>query len=79
MGSVHVLHSTPGCRAVERQLKTAQHLGLVHPVTSGLAILAVVDGQRDVPVAMIRRMPAQTGAAGVRVCGGAGITDAPRL
>ena len=37
MGSVHVLHSTPGCRAVERQLKTAQHLGLVRPVTSGLA------------------------------------------
>ena len=32
-------------KAVERQLKTAQHLGKLHQVKYCLAILAVMDGQ----------------------------------
>jgi transposase len=78
MCSVRFTLSTPYRRAVERQLKTAQQLGHVRQVKSVLAILAVVDGHRLAPVALILRGHEKTVAAWVRVFCGDGLTGAPR-
>jgi hypothetical protein len=45
-------------KEVERQLKTAQQLGNVRPITYLLAILAVLDGQSVAQVALILRVHA---------------------
>jgi hypothetical protein len=55
-------------KAVAHQLKTAQHLGHRRQVKYGLAILAVMDGQRWAPVALVLRVHAKTVAAWVCAC-----------
>jgi transposase len=52
-------------KAVERQLKTAQHLGKLRQVKYCLAILAVMDGQSFAQVALILRVHEKTIAAWV--------------
>jgi transposase len=63
---------------VERQLKTAQHLGHLRQVKFLLAILAVMDGQRFAEVALVLRMHEKTGAAWGRLCCCYGLKGAPR-
>jgi transposase len=50
---------------VERQLKTAQHLGTLRQVKYFLAILAVMDGQSFAQVALVLRVHEKTVAAWV--------------
>src|SRR5438445_425120 len=50
-------------KEVERQLKTAQHLGHLRQVNYFLAILAVMDGQSCAHVAVVLRVHEQTVAA----------------
>jgi transposase len=52
-------------KAVEHQLKTAQHLGNLRQVKHGLAILAVMDGQSLAHVALVLRVHEKTVAAWV--------------
>ena len=52
-------------KAVERQLKTAQHLGHLRQVKYLLAILAVMDGQSCAHVAVVLRVHEKTVAAWV--------------
>ena len=52
-------------KAVERQLKTAQHLGKLRQVKYWLAILAVMDGQSFAQVALLLRVHEKTIAAWV--------------
>ena len=52
-------------KAVEHQLKTAQHLGNLRQVKYCLAILAVMDGQSLAHVALVLRVHAKTVAAWV--------------
>ncbi len=52
-------------KAVERQLKTAQHLGSLRQVKYFLAILAVMDGQSFAQVALVLRVHEKTVAAWV--------------
>lgn len=52
-------------KAVEHQLKTAQHLGKLRQVKYCLAILAVMDGQRLAQVALVLRVHEKTVAAWV--------------
>ena len=54
-------------KAVERHLKTAQHLGHLRQVKYFLAILAVMDGQSFAQVALILRVHEKTIAAWVCV------------
>lgn len=64
-------------KAVERQLQTAQHLGKLHQVQYGLAILAVMDGQSCAQGALLLRVHAKTIAAwGCAFCG-YGLQGAP--
>ena len=57
--------SSSNRKAVERQLKTAQHLGNLRQVKYFLAILAVMDGQSFAQVALILRVHEKTIAAWV--------------
>jgi hypothetical protein len=50
-------------KAVERQLKTAQHLGNLRQVKYYLAILGVMDGQSYAQVALVLRVREKTVAA----------------
>ena len=52
-------------KAVEHQLKTAQHLGNLRQVKYFLAILAVMDGQSLAHVALVLRVHEKTVAAWV--------------
>ena len=52
-------------KEVERQLKTAQHLGNLRQVKYCLAILAIMDGQSFAQVALILRVHEKTVAAWV--------------
>ena len=52
-------------KEVERQLKTAQHLGNLRQVKCFLAILAVMDGQSFAQVALILRVHEKTVTAWV--------------
>jgi transposase len=52
-------------KAVEHQLKTAQHLGNLHQVKYFLAILAVMDGQSLAHVALVLRVHEKTVTAWV--------------
>ena len=54
-------------KEVEHQLKTAQPLGNLRQVTSLLALLAVMDGQRVAQVAVVFRVQAKTGSTWVGV------------
>ena len=65
-------------KEVERQLKTAQHLGHVRQVKYLLAILAVMDGQSFAQVALVLRVHEKTVATWVRVFCCYGLQGAPR-
>jgi hypothetical protein len=65
-------------KAVEHQLKTAQHLGNLRQAKYLLAILAVVDGQSLAQIALILRVHEKTFAVWVRViilAYGSGVVD----
>jgi len=64
-------------QAVERQLKTAQHLGNRRQVNYFLAILAVMDGQSFAQVALILRGHEKPVAAWVCACCCSGLQGAP--
>jgi transposase len=64
-------------KEVERQLKTAQHLGNLRQVKYFLAILAVMDGQSFAQVALILRVHEKTVAAWVCACCCYGLQGAP--
>lgn len=64
-------------KAVEHQLKTAQHLGNLRQVKSLLAILAVVDGQSVAQIALILRVHEKTIAAWIHVFCCYGLKGAP--
>jgi transposase len=70
--------STSYRKEVERDLKTAQHLGHLRQVKYLLAILAVMDGQSYAQVALILRVHEKTVAAWVGVFCCYGIQGAPR-
>ena len=53
-------------KEVERQLKTAQHLGHLRQVKYLLAILAVMDGQSFAQVALVLRVHEKTVATWVQ-------------
>jgi transposase len=65
-------------KEVERQLKTAQHLGNLRQVKYLLAILAVLDGQSCAQVAGVLRVHEKTVATWVGVFCCYGIKGAPR-
>jgi transposase len=65
-------------KEVERQLKTAQHLGNLRQVKYLLAILAVIDGQSCAQVAVVLRVHEKTVATWVGVFCCYGIQGAPR-
>ena len=65
-------------KEVERQLKTAQHLGNLRQVKYFLAILAVMDGQSLAQVALVLRVHEKTVATWVRVFCCYGLQGAPR-
>src|SRR4029434_4103758 len=67
----------PYRKAVERQLKTAQHLGKLRQVKYCLAILAVMDGQSFAQVALILRVHEKTIAAWVGAFCCYGLPGAP--
>src|SRR5438093_13708865 len=64
-------------KEVERQLKTAQHLGNLRQVKYFLTILAVMDGQSFAQVALILRVHEKTVAAWVCACCCYGLQGAP--
>jgi transposase len=64
-------------KEVERQLKTAQHLGNLRQVKYFLAILAVMDGQSCAQVALVLRVHEKTVAAWVCACCCYGLQGAP--
>ena len=64
-------------KAVEHQLKTAQHLGNLRQVKYFLAILAVMDGQRLAQVALVLRVHEKTVAAWVCAFWCYGLQGAP--
>src|SRR5262249_60608629 len=65
-------------KAVERHLKTAQHLGNWRQVKYLLAVLAVMDGQSCVQVAAVLRVPEKTVATWVSIFCCYGLQGAPR-
>jgi transposase len=65
-------------KEVERQLKTAQHLGALRQIKYLLAILAVIDGQSVAQIAAILRVHEKTVAAWIHVFCCYGLTGAPR-
>ena len=65
-------------KAVERQLKTAQHLGNLRQVKYLLALLAVLDGQSFAQVAGVLRVHEKTVATWVGVFCCYGVKGAPR-
>src|SRR5262249_46202950 len=66
-------------KAVEHQLKTAQHLGNLRQVKYLLAILAVLDGQSCAPAAGVLRVHEKPVVQGVGVFCCYGLQGAPRL
>ena len=64
-------------KAVERQLKTAQHLGTLRQVKYFLAILAVMDGQSFAQVALALRVHEKTVTAWVCAFCCYGLQSAP--
>lgn len=65
-------------KEVERQLKTAQHLGTLRQVKYLLAVLAVIDGQSCAQVAVVLRVHEKTVAAWLRTFCCYGLQGAPR-
>ena len=65
-------------KEVERQLKTAQHLGNLRQVKYLLAILAVIDGQSCAQVAGVLRVHEKTVATWVSIFCCYGLQGAPR-
>jgi hypothetical protein len=65
-------------KEVERQLKTAQHLGNLRQGKYLLAILAILDGQSFAQVAVVLRVYEQTVATWVSMLCCYGLTGAPR-
>jgi hypothetical protein len=65
-------------KEVERHLKTAQHLGNLRQVKYLLAVLAVMDGQSCVQVAVVLRVHEKTVATWVSLFCCYGLQGAPR-